>query len=202
MSCPITRISSWLRSSASGCARQEGGGPAQQTVPQGHLRHAGRGLDAQEEDNTQAMTEALPECPTPGGHLCRPGLRLWRLHHQTGGLSGPGGPPAVRYGSGPGHPAHPAGPGPEHQDAGFITIFYGEDVTEEQAQKAADIFTEACPSAEINLLPGGQPVYYYMISLNKCKTSGSSLRLLPMFLDIHAGCKRRGDEELSPPPGH
>ena len=53
---------------------------------------------------------------------------------------------------------------PEHQDAGFITIFYGEDVTEEQAQKAADIFTEACPSAEINLLPGGQPVYYYMIS--------------------------------------
>ncbi len=46
----------------------------------------------------------------------------------------------------------------------FITIFYGEDVTEEQAQKAADIFTEACPNAEINLLSGGQPVYYYMIS--------------------------------------
>ena len=35
---------------------------------------------------------------------------------------------------------------------------------EEQAQRVQDIFTAACPQAEINLLPGGQPVYYYMIS--------------------------------------
>ncbi len=46
----------------------------------------------------------------------------------------------------------------------FITIYYGEDIDERQAQKAADIFAEVCPSADINLLCGGQPVYYYMIS--------------------------------------
>ncbi len=50
------------------------------------------------------------------------------------------------------------------QSAEFLSIFYGEDVTEEEAQKAADTFTAACPNAEVNLLPGGQPVYYYMIS--------------------------------------
>ena len=50
------------------------------------------------------------------------------------------------------------------QSAEFISIFYGEDVTEEQAQKAARQVTAACPDAEVNLLPGGQPVYYYMIS--------------------------------------
>ena len=50
------------------------------------------------------------------------------------------------------------------QSAEFISIFYGEDVTEAQAQKAADLVTAACPNAEINLLPGGQPVYYYLIS--------------------------------------
>ncbi len=46
----------------------------------------------------------------------------------------------------------------------FITIYYGEDIDERQAQKAADIFAEVCPGADINLLNGGQPVYYYMIS--------------------------------------
>ena len=50
------------------------------------------------------------------------------------------------------------------QKAEFINIFYGEDVNEEQAQQALDIFQRACPSAEITLLSGGQPVYYYMIS--------------------------------------
>ena len=46
----------------------------------------------------------------------------------------------------------------------FITIYYGEDIQEKQAQKAADLFQEICPDAEVNLLRGGQPVYYYMIS--------------------------------------
>ncbi len=50
------------------------------------------------------------------------------------------------------------------QQAEFINIFYGEDVTELDAQKAVEIFKAACPKAEISLLPGGQPVYYYMIS--------------------------------------
>ena len=46
----------------------------------------------------------------------------------------------------------------------YITIYYGEDVKEKHAQKAADIFAEVCPDADINLLYGGQPVYYYLIS--------------------------------------
>ena len=50
------------------------------------------------------------------------------------------------------------------QGAEFINIFYGEDVAEKDAQKALKLFTECCPNAEITLLSGGQPVYYYMIS--------------------------------------
>ena len=46
----------------------------------------------------------------------------------------------------------------------FLNIFYGEDITEDQAVQAQAIFEENCPGAEINLLPGGQPVYYYLIS--------------------------------------
>ena len=46
----------------------------------------------------------------------------------------------------------------------YITIYYGADVKEKHAQKAADIFADACPNADVNLLSGGQPVYYYLIS--------------------------------------
>lgn len=49
--------------------------------------------------------------------------------------------------------------------AEFITIFYGEDVTEEQAEQAEAIFAGLCPDAEIGVIPGGQPVYYYLISM-------------------------------------
>ena len=46
----------------------------------------------------------------------------------------------------------------------YITIYYGADISEKHAQKAADMFAEICPDADVNLLSGGQPVYYYLIS--------------------------------------
>ena len=52
-----------------------------------------------------------------------------------------------------------------HEDGKeFITIYYGADIKEKHAQKAADLFAQICPEAEVNLLSGGQPVYYYLIS--------------------------------------
>ncbi|MBQ5607948.1 MAG: DAK2 domain-containing protein [Oscillospiraceae bacterium] len=46
----------------------------------------------------------------------------------------------------------------------YITIYYGEDIQEKHAKKAADLFASICPDADVNLLSGGQPVYYYLIS--------------------------------------
>lgn len=46
----------------------------------------------------------------------------------------------------------------------FINIFYGADTTPEQASHAAELFTKALPNAEVNVLSGGQPIYYYLIS--------------------------------------
>ena len=51
------------------------------------------------------------------------------------------------------------------KEAGFISIYFGSDVTEEEAQKASEIFANICPDAEIAVLSGGQPVYYYIISM-------------------------------------
>ena len=46
----------------------------------------------------------------------------------------------------------------------YITIYYGSDIREKDAQKAADLFADMCPGAEVSLINGGQPVYYYLIS--------------------------------------
>jgi len=46
----------------------------------------------------------------------------------------------------------------------FITIYYGEDVNPDDAEKVNRRLTELQPEAELSLINGGQPVYYYMIS--------------------------------------
>ena len=51
------------------------------------------------------------------------------------------------------------------REASFISLYFGEDVSEEDARKAAGVFEDACPSAEVAILSGGQPVYYYIISM-------------------------------------
>ena len=51
------------------------------------------------------------------------------------------------------------------REAAFVTLFYGEGVSQEEAEAAQALFTEACPETEVSLLSGGQPVYYYTISI-------------------------------------
>ena len=51
------------------------------------------------------------------------------------------------------------------KNAEFITVYTGEGVDDEQAQQASDIFQARCPDAEITALPGGQPVYYYIVAI-------------------------------------
>lgn len=47
----------------------------------------------------------------------------------------------------------------------FITVYYGEDVEDSTAQEVGEILSEAHPDAEMSVINGGQPVYYYMISI-------------------------------------
>lgn len=51
------------------------------------------------------------------------------------------------------------------RESSFVSLYFGADVAEEDAQKAGAMFEELCPEAEIAVLSGGQPVYYYIISM-------------------------------------
>ena len=52
------------------------------------------------------------------------------------------------------------------KDSSFVTIIYGEGVTEEEAEKMADALREKIPEdIDISVVCGNQPVYYYIISV-------------------------------------
>lgn len=47
----------------------------------------------------------------------------------------------------------------------IITVYYGEDVTEQEAEEMSGIISGVFPEADVSVVNGGQPVYYYMISI-------------------------------------
>ena len=134
------------------------------TVPQGIAAMLAVDPDAGQEELTQIMTEAAQRVRTAeityaardsdfDGFAIKEGDYLALMEHQLFGTDRDLDALLDRLAR-----------SEDIQSAEFLSIFYGEDVTEEQAQEAAQKFTDACPNAEVNLLPGGQPVYYYMIS--------------------------------------
>ena len=129
------------------------------TVPQGISALLYADPDAEEADNTAAMKEALARVHTSevtyaardsdfDGFAIKQGDYMALAEHQLFGTD-------TDLSSLLDILAHAE----TQQQAEFITIYYGEDVTEEQAQAALEVFQNACPNAEVSLLPGGQPVY-------------------------------------------
>ena len=134
------------------------------TVPQGIAAMLAMDPEAQEGENTAAMTEAIGRVHTSqityaarnsdfdgfqiteGDYLALAESQLFGTDRDLTAL------------------LEKLAHAEPQQNAEFINIFYGEDVTEEDAQATVRIFQDACPGAEVSLLPGGQPVYYYMIS--------------------------------------
>ena len=52
------------------------------------------------------------------------------------------------------------------KEGNFVTVIYGEDVTEEQAQSVCDaISAKLGDHVDVSMIPGGQPVYYYFLSI-------------------------------------
>ena len=51
------------------------------------------------------------------------------------------------------------------EDTAIITLFYGEDVSEEDANELRDLLEEKFEDIDVELYYGGQPLYYYLISV-------------------------------------
>ena len=53
----------------------------------------------------------------------------------------------------------------QDEESEIISLYYGAEVTEEAANKLADKIAEALPEIEVEVYPGGQPIYYYIASV-------------------------------------
>ena len=51
------------------------------------------------------------------------------------------------------------------EDSELISLYYGEDIKEDQAEAMAASIREVCPDCEVEINYGGQPIYYYLISV-------------------------------------
>ena len=51
------------------------------------------------------------------------------------------------------------------EDSGLITVYYGQDVQEADAQALCDTLAETYPDCDVELQNGGQPLYYYLIAV-------------------------------------
>lgn len=51
------------------------------------------------------------------------------------------------------------------EDSAIVSIYYGEDVSEEAAEDIAAVIEEKYPDVEVEINNGGQPIYYYVISV-------------------------------------
>ena len=51
------------------------------------------------------------------------------------------------------------------EDASLITVYYGSDVTEADAQKLTDALEKKYSDCDVELQYGGQPLYYYLIAV-------------------------------------
>ena len=52
-----------------------------------------------------------------------------------------------------------------HEESGLITIYYGADVSEEDATALHEELTELYPECDVELQNGGQPLYYYLLAV-------------------------------------
>lgn len=53
----------------------------------------------------------------------------------------------------------------QDEDSEIVSIYFGEGITGEDAEALSEKITEELPDLEVEVYPGGQPVYYYIVSV-------------------------------------
>jgi hypothetical protein len=134
------------------------------TVPQGISAMLALEPENEEEDNTQAMTEAAKNVHTAqvtyaardsefDGKQIKAGEYIVLLESALV-ANGPDLKQVLETTA-----AKMAEFSPE-----LVTIYTGADASEDEKSIAQSVMANAIPAAETTMLPGGQPVYYFMIS--------------------------------------
>lgn len=135
------------------------------TIPQGITALISYVPDKSVEENTEEMMEAMGNVKTGQITYAVRDTKIDDKEIRQGNIMGIGDHGILAVGEGIEDTAAETVKAMADEESEIISIYYGSDVTEEDAQKLADRLEEAYPDLDVEINEGGQPIYYYVISV-------------------------------------
>lgn len=135
------------------------------TVPQGITAMISYVPEKSSGENQEAMTEAISKVRTGQITYAVRDTRIDDKEIHEGDIMGIGDHGILAVGSSREEVAEATVDAMMTDDAEVISIYYGADTSEEKAESLAASVEEKYPDCEVELSRGGQPIYYYIISV-------------------------------------
>lgn len=135
------------------------------TVPQGITAMISFVPEKSAEENAEVMEEAVSKVQTGQITYAVRDTRLDDKEIHEGDIMGIGDKGILAVGGNKEKVAEDTIAAMMTEDAEVISIYYGADTSEESAEKLAASVEELYPECEVELNRGGQPIYYYIISV-------------------------------------
>lgn len=135
------------------------------TIPQGITALISFVPEKSSEENLEAMMEAVSKVKTGQITYAVRDTRIDDKEIHEGDIMGIGDSGMLAVGQDRTDVAKKTVAAMLSDDAEVISIYYGADIPDEEAEELAACLEETYPDCEIELNPGGQPIYYYVISV-------------------------------------
>ena len=135
------------------------------TVPQGITAMISFVPERTAEENEEEMIEAISNVKTGQITYAVRDTKLDDKEIHEGDIMGIGDHGILAVGTGKKEVAEETVAEMVDENSEIISIYYGEDITEEEAEELAESIEEKYPDCEVELNIGGQPIYYYVISV-------------------------------------
>lgn len=135
------------------------------TIPQGVTALISFVPEKTDDENTAEMTDAISRVQTGQITYAVRDTRIDDKEIHEGDIMGIGDKGILAVGNGKENVAVATVDAMMTEDAEVISIYYGADASEEKAEELASTLEEKYPDCEIEVNNGGQPIYYYIISV-------------------------------------
>ena len=135
------------------------------TVPQGIAAMISYAQDKSPVENEQAMTEGLQLIKTGQITYAVRDTHIDEKEIHQGDIMGLGDHGILAVGKDIAQVAAETVGAMIDEDSELISVYYGEDITQETAQELGNLLEEQYPDCEVEVYPGGQPIYYYVVSV-------------------------------------
>lgn len=135
------------------------------TIPQGISAMIGFIEDSTPEENKEAMTESMSYVKTGEVTYAVRDTVIDDKEIKEGNIMGIGDEGMLAVGEDIADTTVEMIQAMQDEDSEIVSVYYGEGMTGEDADALAEKITEVLPELEVEIYPGGQPVYYYIVSV-------------------------------------